>query len=57
MYNTIVDAYEDIKSKGYVIVSEFQDRQQMESFFRFYEKLEERLEASKKALEEYRKKP
>jgi len=56
MYNTIADAYEDMKEKGYVLIGSFKDKNQLDAFFEFYTKLEERLEASKKALEEYRSK-
>lgn len=55
MYNTIADAYEDMKEKGYVLIGSFKDKDQLDAFFEFYTKLEERLEASKKAMEEYRK--
>ena len=56
MYNTIEDAYKDMQEKGYVLIGSFKNREQIDAFFDFYTKLEERIEASKESLEEYRNK-
>jgi len=56
MYKSIIDAIQDMETKGYVLYDKFKNVAEMERFMNYYNNLEERCKDSSEAVAKFKEK-